>query len=134
MYEYKALITSVYDGDGAFEAVIDLGFNIQMEKTVRLSGVDTPELRGEQYEAGKKVRDFVRSLILDKYVTIRTYKDHSGKYGRLLADIQISPVEFTAQNDLGELLISMGYAKPYSGGKKDPWTKEELNKIIKDKR
>ena len=130
MYEYKAKILSVYDGDGSFDAIIDLGMKITMERKIRLAGVDTPEMRGEQKIAGKIVRDFVRSLILNKEVTIKTHKDESGKYGRLLADIEIEPISIHTVSDLGRLLVLMGHAKPYDGGKKELWTKEELDEII----
>lgn len=135
MYEYKALIRSVYDGDGAFDAVIDLGMKIKLERKIRLAGVDTPELRGHQREAGRIVRDFVREMILGKEVRIHTHKDESGKYGRLLATIYIEPTEAVYEIDtLNELLIEMGYAKRYTGAKKDPWSREELKHIIKNKR
>ena len=123
MYEYKAKIESVYDGDGSFDAIIDLGLNIFIKRKVRLYGVDTPEMRGEQYQAAKVVRDYVRELILNKDVTIKTKKDKSGKYGRLLACIEIDDI------DLSTRLIELGYAKEYLGGTKEDWTKEELDLI-----
>ena len=98
---------------------------IYMDKQVRLYGVDTPELRGKQKLAGRKVRDFVRASILDKEVILYTHRDKSGKYGRLLADIK-----FDNKKDLSKLLIKKGYAKAYFGGKKEPWTQEELDFIL----
>ena len=123
MYQYKAHITSVYDGDGAFDAVVDLGMGIEYKRKIRLFGVDTPEMRGEQKVAGKIVRDFVRNLILDKDVIIQTHYDKSGKYGRLLANIEV------AEGDLADILIGEGYAKEYDGGTKEPWTESELHAI-----
>ena len=131
MYEYKAKIISVYDGDGAFDALIDLGMKITIERPIRLNGVDTPEIRGEQHDAGIVVRDYVRSLILGKEVLIYTYKDHSGKYGRLLADIMVKIDGYSGWQYLSDLLINKGYAKPYNGGKKEEWDKEELDYIVK---
>ena len=124
-YKYLATITSVYDGDGAYECNIDMGMKLYLKKQVRLYGVDTPELKGKQKIAGRKVRDFVRACILDKDVILYTKKDKSGKYGRLLADIK-----FDDNRDLSELLLQKGYAKVYLGGKKEPWTKEELDFIV----
>jgi micrococcal nuclease len=123
MYEYKAEILKVYDGDGAFDAVVDLGMGIKYKRKIRLFGVDTPEMRGEQKQAGKVVRDFVRDLILGKDVVIQTHYDKSGKYGRLLANIT------TEEGDLAEILISKGYAKEYDGGTKEPWEDTELHSI-----
>ena len=123
MYEYRAEILSVYDGDGSFDAIIDLGMNITLRKKIRLFGIDTPEMRGNQKKAGKVVRDFVRSLILHKDVTIKTQRDATGKYGRLLAYIFIDEIE------LGSYLVSEGLAKVYLGDKKETWTKKELEFI-----
>jgi len=44
--------------------VVDMGMKLYIEKQVRLYGVDTPELRGKQKVAGRKVRDFVRKCIV----------------------------------------------------------------------
>jgi len=126
-YTYKATVLSVYDGDGSFDVLVDMGMNLTRRKSVRLYAVDTPEIRGAQKHAGVVVRDYVRKLMLDKEVLLTTKKDKTGKYGRLLADIDIGGL------DLGELLVSQGYAKPYFGGKKQPWAEEELNNILSNK-
>lgn len=126
-YKYLAKITSVYDGDGAFDCTIDMGMKLYLKKQVRLYGVDTPELRGKQKIAGRKVRDFVREYILDKNVVLHTKKDKSGKYGRLLASIKLDDGK-----DLATILLDKGYAKVYLGGKKEPWTEEELAFILND--
>ena len=47
MYEYKAVITNVVDGD-TFDMDIDLGFHIHIHERVRLLDVDTPEKFGEE--------------------------------------------------------------------------------------
>lgn len=74
MYQYKAEIIDVYDGD-TVTAVVDLGFLHFQEMKLRLYGIDTPELRGEEREQGLVVRDILRGLILDKEVEIHSYKD-----------------------------------------------------------
>lgn len=87
LYNYRALVTGVYDGD-SITADIDLGFNIWMRgQKIRLYGIDTPELRGEERAAGLVSRDRLRDLILDKEIIITSYKDKSGKYGRWLATL-----------------------------------------------
>jgi micrococcal nuclease len=117
MYEYKAKITQVYDGD-SITADIDMGFKIfkQGEK-LRLMGIDTPELRGSsdlEKAKAKEARDHLRTLILDETVTIRTYK--SDKYGRYLCEV------FDEDGvNINQHMISRGYARPYTGGKKEPW-------------
>ena len=78
MYNYKAKIIGVYDGD-TVTAMVDLGFLHFQEMKLRLYGIDTPELRGPEREQGIIVRDILREMILNKEVTIRSYKDKQGK-------------------------------------------------------
>ena len=107
MYTYKAKIIAVYDGDKV-TAVVDLGFLHSQEMKLRLYGIDTPEMRGAEKEEGRKVRDIVRNMILDKEVTIRSYKDKQGKYGRYLANIVLED-----GLELNQWLVDNGHAKPY---------------------
>lgn len=128
LYHYKAFIYNVYDGDGVYKANVHMGIGLYADKHLRLYGVDCPELRGLQKKAGIIVRDYVRSLILNKDVIIKTHKDQLGKYGRLMVDIHIN------DTDLAGHLIMLGYGKPYFGAKKVPWTRDELLHIINNPR
>lgn len=105
-YVYRALIVKAYDGD-TMTAVVDLGFGSSLKMKLRLLYIDTPELRGEELEEGRRVRDLVRSMVLDKEVIIRTEKDKSGKYGRYLAEVYVDGVS------LNMFLLENGHAKPY---------------------
>ena len=108
LYKYRAVITDVYDGD-TVTANIDLGFKVWRHgEKLRLFGIDTPELRGEEKEAGRIARDALRNLILDKEVTICTIKDRTGKYGRYLARIYIGNINVNAW------MIMKGYAEAYN--------------------
>ena len=106
MYNYKAHIKAVYDGD-TVTAVVDLGFLHYQEMKLRLYGIDTPELRGAEREEGLKVRDIVREMILDKEVEIHSYKDKQGKYGRYLATIIVDGI------NINQWLVDNGHAEPY---------------------
>jgi len=120
MYEYEATIIDVYDGD-TVTALIDLGFSIHIKKRIRLNGIDTPEIRTrnlKEKEHGFKARDYLRKLILDKKVTLDTYKPD--KYGRCLADIYLGKV------NINNLLVKEKYAVPYHGGKKYVWFKDYI--------
>ena len=77
------------------------------EMKLRLYGIDTPELRGAEKEAGIVVRDLVREMILNKEVEIHSYKDKQGKYGRYLANIIVDDL------DINKWLVDNGHAKPY---------------------
>jgi micrococcal nuclease len=120
MYEYNAKIISVYDGD-TVRADIDLGFNMLMlNQQIRLLGIDTPEVRGDSREQGIIVRDFVREMILDKKIILRTQKDESGKYGRWLGDIFYCKSNLVTASSppktltyLNAELVNLGYAEAY---------------------
>ena len=106
-YNYKAKVLSVYDGD-TIRCDIKLGFYITLsDQTIRLSGIDTPEVRGEEREDGLKVRDIVRDLILGKEISLQTKKDTKGKYGRWLGRVYIDDL------CVNDFLIEKGYAVPY---------------------
>lgn len=106
MYQYKAKIIDVYDGD-TVTAMVDLGFLVFQEMKLRLHGVDTPELRGSEREDGLRVRDILREKILDKEVVIHTYKDKRGKFGRYLARVVLDDL------DINQWLLDEGHGKPY---------------------
>ena len=109
MYEYKAVITKVYDGD-TLTAEIDLGFKMWAKKIkLRLSGVNTPEIRTkdpEEKALAIKARDRVRELCLGKEVVITTHG--KGKYGRWLATVYVM-----GDIDLTRFLIDEGLAEKY---------------------
>ena len=83
--------------------------------SVRLNGIDTPEIKGkditeEEKDAAKVARDFVSNLTLNKYITLKNIE--SEKYGRVLADVYIGDIH------LNDLLIKERYAVAYNGGHK----------------
>ena len=53
MYEYKARLLRVVDGD-TVDAMVDLGFNVWIKQRIRLYGVDTWECRARDKEEKKK--------------------------------------------------------------------------------
>ncbi len=107
MYEYRATVTKVYDGD-TVTVDIDVGFGITIRKQkLRLLGVAAPEVRGPEKEEGKKSRDVLRKLILGKKIIIKTKKDKKGKYGRWLAEI------FLDDQNINKWLITEGHAEAY---------------------
>lgn len=108
MYEYRALVRKVYDGD-TITVDIDLGFDmILRNQKIRLLGINTPEVRGKEREAGLKSRDALRELIGSKWIMIKTQKDKKGKYGRWLGTI------YLAEENVNEWLIKEGFAEEYN--------------------
>ena len=107
MYEYKALVTKVYDGD-TITVDIDLGFGVcRKGQKIRLLGIDTPEIRGDEREEGLKSRDALRGQIINKWVSIKTFKDKKGKYGRWLGEVWLDDL------CMNKWLLTEGYAKPF---------------------
>ena len=94
--------------------------------SVRLSGIDTPELAGnnisnDEKDAAKMAKNFVYNLAINKYVRLEDI--HSEKYGRILANVYIG------ETNLNNLLLKERYAVKYNGGTKNPpksWLKYRL--------
>jgi micrococcal nuclease len=91
MYEYKATVKRIIDGDSLI-LDIDLGFYMFMNETkIRLYGLDTPEMTSEdpllRLQAIMATRYLFDNLKIGEKVTIKTVLDKREKYGRLLATI-----------------------------------------------
>ncbi len=104
----------VYDGD-SIKVVIP--FHDTLTKfTVRLSAIDTPEIRSEndkEYIYAHIVRDKLASKILDKLITINFHG--ADKYGRELASLSLNG------EDINQWMIDNKYAIAYEGGTKQNW-------------
>ena len=110
MYEYRAFVRKVYDGD-TITVDIDLGFEVVLRnQKIRLSKINTPEIRGAEREAGIKVRNLVRERISNKWVIIKTTKDKKGKYGRWLGEVYCDGSE----ESLNQWLLNEGHAVLYN--------------------
>ena len=106
LYIYKAYVTDVYDGD-TITCIIDCGFNLWIQKTkIRLYGINTPELRGEDRDIGIFVRDELRKKILNKHIFLKTIKDKKGKYGRFLGKIYIKNTDENNKESIDYLCIN----------------------------
>jgi len=121
MYEYKAKVVKIVDGD-TIDFSLALGFHMTTEIRTRLKGIDTPEMRGEERYDGLISKEFVvETLGSAKEIMVRTHK--TGKYGRWLADILFKPLvedpnmpEKVIDGDyinLNQLLLVKGLAKKY---------------------
>lgn len=154
MYEYKIdYVKKINDGDTISTKYIDLGFDqAATNKSIRLTGIDTPESRTSDKKEkvlGLKAKQFLINLIESISTPVasskttksnRTYrwtsyiidkgtlilKSHGfDKYGRVLGELWI---ESTDNPSISQLLMEADLARPYFGGSKNelgPWTKEE---------
>jgi micrococcal nuclease len=85
LYHYRAEVLRVVDGD-TFEAMVDRGDSIWSKKTIRILGIDAPEMKGPSKAAGQQARNFL-ALHLASFgnrLIIKTQKADS--FGRSLAD------------------------------------------------
>jgi len=97
--------------------------------SVRLNGIDTPEMKGKGVSDEEKVaamlaRDFVSGMVLHKYVRLENIE--SEKYGRILADVYFGDIH------LNDLLVKERYAVKYDGGTKmkpESWFQYKNSKI-----
>ncbi len=113
IYSYNATVISIYDAD-TVRADISLGFGLKLEnQSLRLFGIDAPEVRGEERPEGLLARDFLRSLMPEgTRFTLLTVKDKKGKYGRLLSTIYL-PQEDGSLLNVNNLLLEQGFAEIY---------------------
>lgn len=105
MFQYKALITNVVDGD-TFDMDIDLGFNIHIHERVRLLDIDTPEKFGKEKELGLTVKQYATNQFLGKEVIIKSEKAdaaaNTDSFGRWLVRVDVDGTDICSMyNTLG---------------------------------
>ena len=123
MYEYRATIVKIVDGD-TVDVDIDLGFGVWMHKErVRMMGIDTPESRTRdkvEKAFGLASKERLKQLLPIGSISVlkteidRSGEDSRGKFGRVLGD-------FITDDDrrCTDILIEEGHAVAYFGGSKD---------------
>lgn len=125
MYEYKATLLKVVDGD-TVDVDIDLGFGVCLRnERVRIMGIDTPESRTRNkieklfgIAAKKRLEQ-----LLTKDVVLKTFKSRDGedakeKFGRILGDFYVYYPEQDRWCMVTEIMIQEGHAVKYDGQSK----------------
>jgi micrococcal nuclease len=130
MYQYRAVIKKVVDGD-TLEIDIDLGLLVWIHgEKIRLLGVNTPEVYGvkkgsPEWFEGNKASTFVKAVLKEQDdVIVETVKDKKEKYGRYLAVVYIKIDEsylagLSGIRNIGnyyclnDILIEKGFAEKY---------------------
>ena len=116
MYQYKIKkIEKIIDGD-TFVCVIDLGFNISLTQTVRLIGINAPEIHTLNEDVKKyglraksKLQEYLNK---GSRIIIETQKPNSTeKYGRIIGNVYVVGVSITAD----EYMLANKYAWNYDG-------------------
>lgn len=141
MYEYRCTILRVIDGD-TVDIDIDLGFDIVLSKQrIRLFGIDTPESRTSDIVEkvfGNLSKDFLKHTLPEgSQQTLRTRKDATGKFGRILGEFPIEYEYEKAQinTTINEEMIKRNLAVRYFGQSKEDISEEHLKnrEILKER-
>lgn len=112
-YIYNAKCTRVYDGD-SITVDIDLGMGVWLKnQKTRLFGIDTPEIKGDEREAGLQATYRLRYLVQGYDIVIETHKDRTGKYGRWLVTVWVDTTGDGELTNVNELLLEEGLAVRY---------------------
>lgn len=106
MYEYKATLVRVVDGD-TVRLRVDVGFYMTAELAFRLAGINTPEMIGAAATAGAAARDALAGLLASA-PTLRVQTTRADKYGRWLVTIFLPD-----GTNVNEKLIELGFAVRY---------------------
>ena len=126
MYEYKAIVDRVVDGD-TIEVTIDLGFKTWKKVRVRMEGINTPESRTRDLEEKKKGLAAKARLqeILDYNSNKCVLKVSGvGKFGRAIASVYVDTLSPASDKssmteiNVNKQLIEEGHAVAYDGGKR----------------
>ena len=126
-----------------------MGYNIKHINSLRIIGIDTPELRTKnkvEKIKGYQARDMLRLLIGERQLAIKSVTiKGTGKYGRLLGELYIHQgVDLDDEGKItnhrwlnaGNKLIECGLAVAYDGGTKtkdwgmDTSNIDEMDKLI----
>ena len=113
---YRAKYMGLYDADTIY-VNLDMGrghwdCGLQGKGIpIRLWGINTPELRGEERLKGLAAKAYAEDLLPDigEAICLRSIKDRTGKYGRYLAEVFI-PAN-GAWINLNKELLDAGHAE-----------------------
>ena len=114
MYEYKARVLNVVDGD-TYDVDIDLGFHIHIHERIRVLDLDTPEKFGEERELGRIVREYVEAMLQGRQVTIRSKEEllpKTDSFGRWLCEVVVDGTSVASRlTKLGVNKNAEGYSE-----------------------
>lgn len=116
LYVYAGKVIDVYDGDTFTLSPVDLGlWTDRRSIKLRWYGINAAELRGgtdETKAEGRRIRDIVADIVLDRWVLIVTRKDRHGNdevgsRGRLLGEVITAPTDaYSAFVNLNRWLVT----------------------------
>ena len=117
-----AEVISIYDADTFRVNVTGWPDIIGNRISIRVSGVDAPEIRGKcktEKQAARQAKQFtVAALRAARQIELRNMQ--RGKYFRIVADVYIDG------ENLATSLIKAKHARPYDGGTRKGWCAGKL--------
>ncbi len=127
MFEYKCNLVKVIDGD-TVDVDIDLGFGVWLRKQrIRLYGIDTPESRTRdkiEKVYGLAAKEFLVDILSTGDMSIKTYKDAKGKFGRILGELFVKTS--VGELSINQSLVENNHAVRYYGQSKNEMLSEHL--------
>lgn len=104
MYEYKAKVIKVVDGD-TVDYDVDLGFYMTARIRFRLARINTPEIRGKERPEGLAAKQWLIDTLQksNNEITVKTGK--TVKYGRWIGELIIN------ETNLNDELVKTGHAE-----------------------
>ena len=115
-YTYTAwLVPSTRDPDGVVDGDtmhcrVDLGCNVMLDMTIRLYGINAPEMSTPEGKAAKEwVQAWFKSNCPEGKFILETIKDKTEKYGRYLGIV----IPASGADILNEQMVRAGHAVIY---------------------
>ena len=113
-----AATATAQQGPGGYRVVDGDTIHAPFGVKYRLLGFDTPEIFHAQCDAelelGQAAKERLEEILASGEVRV-IESGRIDKYRRTLAHVEVDGV------DVGEILIGEGLARPYKGGKREPW-------------
>lgn len=127
---FEAQLVRVIDGD-TFVARIHIWFGQEVTISVRLRGVDAPELAGrcpDETQEAEAARERLTLFLTSGALTLRdaSYDKYGG---RIVASATVAdPV--SGAEDIGQLMLVSGHARPYDGRTRASWCPAASGRMV----
>lgn len=112
---FPVKVTKVLDGD-TVRVEIRLWFSQVLTETIRIEGIDAPELKAKcasEAEGAERAKTRLTELLSSGHAEVWNVRRE--KYGRALGTI-------TAQGmNVGDTMLKEGLVRPYAGGRRQGW-------------
>lgn len=114
-----ARVLAVQDGD-SLTVKVRIWLDQELETRVRVEGIDTPESRSDcaaEKAAARAAKTHLESLVARAKAEIWLHNVRYDKFGGRVR----ARVELRDGTDVAQAQIRAGHARPYDGGKRQPW-------------